>query len=43
MMTCDICGGLLALLGVLGRLAHLRCIQCGMGHSCPASDIQEDE
>lgn len=29
-MTCRLCGGVLALLGVLGRLAWYRCRDCGM-------------
>ncbi|KKM66061.1 hypothetical protein LCGC14_1484960 [marine sediment metagenome] len=33
MDTCYLCGGLLELLGTLGRLAHYRCIDCGMEHS----------
>lgn len=32
-MTCQLCGGLLALLGTLGNLRWFRCTGCGMDFS----------
>lgn len=32
-MTCDMCGGTLMPLGVLGRLSWFRCRQCGIEFS----------
>ena len=29
-MDCQICGGLLKLLGILGAKAHFRCVDCGI-------------
>lgn len=38
-MTCSICNGLLALLGVLGNLAHFRCNGCGHESHTDAAEI----
>jgi len=44
MMSCPACGSLYAtLLGILGKLAHLRCRDCGMDYNCDASEIEDDE
>lgn len=32
-MICQLCGGVLVLLGLLGNLAWFRCRQCGMEFS----------
>lgn len=39
-MFCSICGGALALLGYLGNLAHLRCVQCGSQCSVAADQLE---
>ena len=39
-MKCRICNGLLALLGVLGTLAHFRCICCGASATADATTIE---
>lgn len=33
--TCDLCGGPVGVLGVLGRLEHLQCRNCGANFSRP--------
>ena len=43
MNECEVCGGQLALLGVLGRLIHSRCMQCGMDHSREGTDKELQE
>lgn len=44
-ITCYVCGGDLALLGTLGRLTWLRCIQCGIEQSTtlPVGNEPEEE
>lgn len=44
MMSCSLCGGVLALLGCLGKLAWFRCIQCGMqcSHDAAVLDTEDD-
>lgn len=42
-MFCTLCGGLLGLLGQLGRLLHLHCRDCGAQHSRPADEYHGDE
>lgn len=42
-MECVVCGGDLALLGVLGNLAHLRCINCGAPQSMSANELPANE
>ncbi len=42
-MSCPACGSLYAtLLGILGRLAHLRCRHCGIDYSIPAEELDEE-
>ena len=38
MDTCEICGGRLGLLGVLGNLDWLRCQDCGMEYNAPRDE-----
>lgn len=42
-MNCDLCGAPLALLGVLGKLAHVRCVGCGMQFSQDLEDMPREE
>lgn len=42
-MKCRICNGLLALPGVLGTLAHFRCIGCGMDSHVEAATVELHE
>ncbi len=41
-MYCPVCDGQLYLLGVLGNLAHLRCVCCGSQTTAPAEDLDLD-
>jgi hypothetical protein len=42
-MTCDLCGGPLGILGVLGNTEHIQCRDCGAEFSRPAAPPEEDE
>jgi len=42
-MTCAICNGPLMLLGILGRLAHLLCRNCGHPACVEASELEGEE
>ena len=42
MLLCDLCGGQLALLGVLGNRVHTRCGACGMDFSQEIPKAQLD-
>lgn len=47
-VTCELCGGPLGLLGQLGRRQHLLCRDCGMQFSCevgtlPSREIEPEE
>lgn len=42
-MSCEQCGGVLALLGTLGRLTWFRCVQCGWQQSCEDFEHEEEE
>ncbi len=44
-MTCKLCGGPLGLLGVLGKLAHLLCRNCGAQFSTGVEclDLEHEE
>lgn len=42
-MTCEICGGPLLLLGVLGSLAHYNCRDCGMMFSGGKPDLGDED
>ena len=39
--TCQLCGGVLGILGHLGRLTHWLCRHCGMLYSTPR--VTDDE
>jgi len=39
---CECCGGDCALLGVLGDLAHFRCVQCGWDQSVAVEDLDAE-
>lgn len=45
METCQICGGLLMLLGQLGNRVHTRCRDCGMhwNHKAEEEDEEDEE
>ena len=44
-LECQLCGGPLIYLGILGQLIHSRCRNCGMQFSHPVEDgeIEEEE
>ncbi len=43
MRTCVCCSGPLALLGQLGRLLWLRCVNCGMEQSISVNALDYDD
>lgn len=43
-MLCNVCNGELAILGVLGRMVHFRCIDCGLEcHALARPDYENDD
>lgn len=40
---CPYCGGVGTLLGILGRLYHWRCRDCGATYSTTENDQEDDE
>jgi len=43
MKTCTLCGGPLGLLGMLGKLAHYQCQDCGAMFSCESTNEEQGE
>ena len=43
MSDCELCGGPVGLVGVLGGVEHLTCRDCGMTFSRPGGDEEDEE